>query len=85
MEVHHHPQLKHEPKPWKEYILEYLMIVLAVDSCYLNAKEVPRYHYILLARWNTPVNEVGPGYKPTLPTIGQLKSSGNLRLLEDKE
>lgn len=30
MEVHHHPQLKHEPKPWKEYILEYLMIFLAV-------------------------------------------------------
>jgi len=30
MEVHHHPQLKHEPKPWKEYILEYFMIFLAV-------------------------------------------------------
>jgi hypothetical protein len=30
MEVHHHPQLEHKPKPWKEYILEYLMIVLAV-------------------------------------------------------
>jgi len=136
MEVHHHPQLTHRPKPWKEYLLEYLMIFLAVvtgffaeslrehnserskekeyltsmfaelkvdtaryhaqlnkisrlnpvfDSCYVNAKEAPRYHYILQARWNTPVNEVGPGYKPTLPTIGQLKSSGNLRLLEDKD
>jgi hypothetical protein len=30
MEVHHHPQLKHEPKPWKEYLLEGLMIFLAV-------------------------------------------------------
>ncbi len=30
MEVHHHPQLEHKPKPWKEYFLEYLMIVLAV-------------------------------------------------------
>ena len=136
MEVHHHPQLKHEPKPWKEYLLEYLMIFLAVvtgffaeslrehnserskekeyltsmfaelkvdtaqyraqlnrierlnpifDSCYVNARQAPRFNYILQARWNTPVNEVGPGYKPTLPTIGQLKSSGNLRLLEDKE
>ena len=136
MEVHHHPQLKHEPKPWKEYILEYLMIVLAVitgffaeslrehnserskekeyltsmfaelkydtahyyaqlnkinrlnlifDSCYVNAKEAPRFQYVLQGRWNTPVNELGPGYKPTLPTIGQLKSSGNLRLLEDKD
>jgi hypothetical protein len=135
MEVHHHPQLEHKPKPWKEYFLEYIMIFLAVvtgffaeglrehmsdrskekeylssmfvelkndtsqysaqlkkiarlnpifDSCYLNVKEAPRYNYILLARWNTPVNELGPGYKPTLPTIGQLKSSGNLRLLEDR-
>jgi hypothetical protein len=30
MEVHHHPQLKHEPKPWKEYLLEGLMIFVAV-------------------------------------------------------
>jgi hypothetical protein len=30
MEVHHHPQLDHKPKPWKEYLLEYIMIFLAV-------------------------------------------------------
>src|ERR1700760_3903732 len=30
MEVHHHPQLHHESKPWKEYLLEFLMIFLAV-------------------------------------------------------
>jgi hypothetical protein len=30
MEVHHHPQLEHKPKPWKEYVLEGLMIFLAV-------------------------------------------------------
>jgi hypothetical protein len=30
MEVHHHPQLAHRPKPWKEYLLEFLMIFLAV-------------------------------------------------------
>jgi hypothetical protein len=30
MEVHHHPQLEHKPKPWKEYFLEGLMIFLAV-------------------------------------------------------
>ncbi|HTK18997.1 MAG TPA: hypothetical protein VL442_05780 [Mucilaginibacter sp.] len=30
MEVHHHPDLHHEKKPWKEYILEGLMIFLAV-------------------------------------------------------
>lgn len=30
MEVHHHPQLDHKPKPWKEYLLEGFMIFLAV-------------------------------------------------------
>ncbi|MFI5162956.1 MAG: hypothetical protein ACHQHN_16865 [Sphingobacteriales bacterium] len=30
MDVHHHPQLEHKPKPWKEYLLEGLMIFLAV-------------------------------------------------------
>ena len=30
MEVHHHPQLTHKEKPWKEYLLEGLMIFLAV-------------------------------------------------------
>jgi len=30
MEVHHHPQLHHESKPWKEYLLEGFMIFLAV-------------------------------------------------------
>lgn len=30
MEVHHHPQLDHKPKPWKEYLLEGMMIFLAV-------------------------------------------------------
>ena len=30
MEVHHHPQLDHQPKPWKEYLLEGFMIFIAV-------------------------------------------------------
>jgi hypothetical protein len=30
MEVHHHPNLHHEKKPWKEYFLEFLMMFLAV-------------------------------------------------------
>jgi hypothetical protein len=30
MEVHHHPQLEHKAKPWKEYLLEGLMIFVAV-------------------------------------------------------
>ena len=30
MEVHHHPHLAHKEKPWKEYLLEGLMIFIAV-------------------------------------------------------
>jgi hypothetical protein len=30
MEVQHHPQLEHKPKPWKEYLLEGFMIFIAV-------------------------------------------------------
>jgi hypothetical protein len=30
MEVHHHPELDHKPKPWKEYFIEGFMIFIAV-------------------------------------------------------
>ncbi|MGI8582501.1 MAG: hypothetical protein ACR2KX_09900 [Chitinophagaceae bacterium] len=30
MEVHHHPDIHHKPKKWKEYFLEFLMIFIAV-------------------------------------------------------
>ncbi|HWD87439.1 MAG TPA: hypothetical protein VG367_04885 [Mucilaginibacter sp.] len=30
MEVHHHPDLEHKHKPWKEYLLEGFMIFIAV-------------------------------------------------------
>lgn len=30
MEIHHHPHLGHKAKPWKEYLLEGLMIFIAV-------------------------------------------------------
>jgi hypothetical protein len=36
MEVHHHPNLHHEKKPWKEYILEGLMIFFAVTMGFLQ-------------------------------------------------
>jgi hypothetical protein len=35
MEVHHHPDLLHKPKKWKEYFLEFLMIFLAVTMGFI--------------------------------------------------
>jgi len=136
MEVHHHPDLHHKAKPWKEYLLEYLMIFLAVmtgffaesfrehlgdkskereylvslvaelradtmrynkclgdirkmrpnlDSLFVNASHPEHYNYIIKGKWNTPVNENGVSYMPTLSSIQQLKSSGNLRLIGNKD
>ena len=35
MEVHHHPDLHHKSKKWKEYFLEFLMIFLAVTTGFI--------------------------------------------------
>ncbi len=35
MEVHHHPDLHHNPKKWKEYFLEFIMIFLAVTMGFI--------------------------------------------------
>lgn len=35
MEVHHHPDLHHKPKKWKEYFLEFLMIFMAVTMGFI--------------------------------------------------
>jgi hypothetical protein len=62
MEVHHHPNLHHERKPWKEYVLEGLMIFLAVTMGFFaeslreritegnNATELARSFYAELKR-----------------------------------
>jgi hypothetical protein len=44
MDVHHHPDLHHKRKKWKEYFLEFLMIFLAVTLGFFA--EQLREHYI---------------------------------------
>lgn len=44
MEVHHHPHVPNHPKPWKEYLIEGLMIFVAVTLGY-GAENI-REHYI---------------------------------------
>ena len=43
MEVHHHPDLHHNKKPWKEYFLEFLMIFLAVTMGFFAETIRERY------------------------------------------
>lgn len=45
MEVHHHPDLHHKPKKWKEYLLESLMIFFAVTMGFIG--ENIREHIVL--------------------------------------
>ena len=44
MEVHHHPHVPNHSKPWKEYLLEGLMIFIAVTLGY-GAENI-REHYV---------------------------------------
>jgi hypothetical protein len=136
MEVHHHPQLNHKPKPWKEYLLEYLMIFLAVMTGFfaesyrehLSERSKEREYVINIkkdlladtanlnlwipgifnkvARFDTliayietpgPVKEGSNMYylarlstrngifEPSDNTILEMKSSGNLRLIHNRE
>jgi hypothetical protein len=65
MEVHHHPQLEHKPKPWKEYLLEYLMIFLAVMTGFFAesyrehlSERSKEYEYAVNIK-KGPVNQYG--------------------------
>ncbi|MFB9842969.1 hypothetical protein [Mucilaginibacter ginsenosidivorans] len=136
MEVHHHPQLEHKPKPWKEYLLEYFMIFLAVmtgffaESYREHLSERSKEHeYAVnlkkdlvsdtaninfwipalmtrIAKFDTLINYLeasGPVkngsnmyylarlstrnqvFEPRDNTILEMKSSGNLRLIHNRE
>ncbi|HLY69768.1 MAG TPA: hypothetical protein VKR53_08560 [Puia sp.] len=55
-----------------------------LDSLFINLHEAGRFNYVLLGKWNTPINETRLSYLPTMPTIQQLTGSGNLRLIDNK-
>jgi hypothetical protein len=77
-------ELQYDTAKYGEIIKKILYLRPILDSLYVNAKEAKRFNYVLQGRWNTPVNEQTTTYQPSLTTIEQLKSSGNLRLIEDK-
>src|SRR5512141_256211 len=71
-------ELKYDTAQCNAAIRKIVFIDPLIDSVYENVKQPDRYNYILLGKWNTPVNATGVDYKPMMPTIQQLKSSGNL-------
>jgi len=56
-----------------------------LDSMYMNIKNAERFGYNLQAKWNTPVNNSSVLYRPAMPTIQELKNSGSLRLIREKD
>lgn len=78
-------ELKYDTAQYHVALNKIKLLNPALDSCYMNVKKADQFNYVLVARWNTPVNEMRVSYKPALPTINQLKSSGNLRLIEERE
>ncbi len=78
-------ELQYDTTKYNEIIKTISYIRPVLDSLYINAKEAKRFNYVLQGKWNTPVNEQSTTYQPSLTTIEQLKSSGNLRLIDDKD
>jgi hypothetical protein len=77
-------ELKYDTTQFNKTLNKIYYIRPMLDSLYENLHEPSRFNYILLGKWNTPVSEIRLPYLPTMPTIQQLTSSGNLRLIESK-
>ena len=60
-------------------------ITSVLDSFYHNIKNAGKYDYKLNPRWNALINNTTVSYMQAMPTIEQLKSSGNLRLIRNRE
>lgn len=57
----------------------------ALDSSYTNVKEAARFDNIMEGKWQSIINQGSVEYRPSLPTIQQMQSSGNLRLIVNQE
>ena len=78
-------ELQYDTAKYNEIARKIVYLRPLLDSMYVNAKEAKRFNYVLPGKWNTPINEQTTTYRRlSLTTIEQLKSSGNLRLIDDK-
>jgi hypothetical protein len=77
-------ELKYDTAQYSKTLKKIYYVRPILDSLYENLHEASRFNYILLGKWNTPISETRLPYLPTMPTIQQLTSSGNLRLIESK-
>ena len=77
-------ELKYDTTQYNETLKKIFYIRPLLDSLYKNVLNASHFNFVLQGKWNTPINETRLPYLPTMPTIQQLTSSGNLRLIENK-
>lgn len=70
MEVHHHPDLHHKEKPWKEYLLEGLMIFIAVTLGFFA--ESLREHIARNEKEHQVIESLMRGIKKDTAKLGDL-------------
>jgi len=56
-----------------------------LDSLYFNIKHIDQFKYLILDKWNGPVNNSNVIYTPLLPTIEQIKNASNISLIQKTE
>lgn len=77
-------ELKYDTAQYNIVLSKIYYVRPLLDSLFINVHEADRFNYVLLGKWNTPINETRLIYMPTMPTIQQLKSSGNMRLIKSE-
>ncbi len=77
-------ELKYDTTMYNQTLKKIYYLRPLLDSLFKNVHDARHFNYVLLGKWNTPINETRLPYLPTMPTIQQLTSSGNLRLIESK-
>ncbi|MEO6612698.1 MAG: hypothetical protein ABIT05_08470 [Chitinophagaceae bacterium] len=78
-------ELNYDLGQYEKVLKKISVLTPALDSFYNNIKNAEYFQYRLEPRWNTVINNTTAPYFPSMPTLQQLKNSGNLRLIKDHE
>jgi len=76
-------ELSYDLGQYEKVLNKINVLAPALDSFYQNVKNAALFQYRLEPRWNTLINNSTAPYSPPMPTIQQLKNSGNMRLVRD--
>ncbi len=76
-------ELSYDLEQYEKVLKKINVLAPILDSFYNNVKYAAHFDYQLEPRWNTIINNSTAPYSPPMPTIQQLKNSGNLRLIRD--